>query len=41
MMIGARQLADHERVEPIGLTARDTKPRTRGGDLVGMQRQHP
>ena len=40
-MIGARQLAQHERVEPIGLPARDPEPITRGRDLVGMQRQHP
>ena len=41
MMIGTRQLAQHERVKPIRLPARSAKPRTRRGDLVGMQRQHP
>ena len=41
MIVGPRQLAQHERVEPIGLPARDTEPVTRGRDLVRMQRQHP
>ena len=40
-MIGARQLAQHERVEPVRLAARDPKPRAGRGDLVGMQREHP
>ena len=40
-MIGARQLAQHERVEPVGLPARHPKPRAGRRDLVGMQRQHP
>ena len=41
MMIGTRQLAQHERVKAIRLPARGAKPRTRRGDLVGVQRQHP
>ena len=41
MDVGARQLAQHERVEPVGLAARDPEPRPRGRDLVGMHRQHP
>jgi hypothetical protein len=40
MMIGARELAQHEAVEPVGLAARDPKPRTGRSDLVGMQGQH-
>ena len=40
-MIGARQLAQHERVKPIGLPARDPEAVPRGGDLVRMHRQHP
>ena len=40
-MISARQLTDHERVKPIRLTARNTKPCASGRDLIGMQRQHP
>lgn len=40
-MIGARQFTEHERVEPIRLAAAGPEPRPRGGDLVGMQRQHP
>ena len=40
-MVGARQLADHERVKPIRLAARDAKPIARRRDLIGMQRQHP
>jgi hypothetical protein len=41
MVIGARQLAQHKRVEAIGLAARRPEPRTCRGDLVGMQRQQP
>jgi hypothetical protein len=41
MVIGARQLAQHERVEAIGLPARDPEPIASGRDLVGMQRQDP
>jgi hypothetical protein len=41
VMIGPRQLAQHERVEPIGLPARRAEPIPRRGDLVGMQRQNP
>jgi hypothetical protein len=41
VMVGARQLAQHERVKPIGLPARDPEPITRRRDLVRMQRQHP
>jgi hypothetical protein len=41
VMIGARQLAEHERVKAIRLAARDAKPGTRRRDLVGVQRQHP
>jgi len=41
VMVGARQLAQHERVEAIGLAARDAKPRPCGRDLVGMQCQQP
>src|ERR1019366_9661734 len=33
VMIGARQLAQHERVKPIGLPARDPKPVTSRRDL--------
>ena len=39
--VGARELAQHERVEPVGLAARDPKPRPGGHDPVGMHRQHP
>ena len=39
--VGPRQLAEHERVESIGLPARSTEPITRRRDLVGMQRQDP
>ena len=41
MVIGARQFAQHERVEAIGLPARGPEARTGGGDLIGMQRQQP
>ena len=41
VMVGARELAEHERVEPIGLPARDPEPVARGRDLVRMYRQHP
>ena len=41
VMIGARQLAQHKRVKPIRLPARDPEPVTRRRDLVRMQRQHP
>jgi hypothetical protein len=41
VVIGARQLAQHERVKPIGLPARDPEPIAGGRDLVGMQRQDP
>ena len=41
MAVGARQLAQHERVEPVGLAARGPEPRPRGRDLFGMHRQHP
>jgi hypothetical protein len=40
MVVGARQLAQHERVKPIRLPARDAKPIARRRDLVGVQRQH-
>ena len=40
-MIGSRQLAQHERVKPVGLATRDAKPIAGGRDLIGMQRQHP
>ncbi len=40
VMVGARELAQHERVKPIGLPARDPKPVTSGRDLVRVQRQH-
>ena len=40
MRVGAREFAQHERVEAVGLTARGTKPRAGRGDLVGMQCQH-
>ena len=40
-MIGARQLAEHERVKPIRLAARSAEPRAGGRDLVGVKRQHP
>ncbi len=41
VVIGACQLEEHERVEPIGLSARGAEPITRRRDLVGMQRQNP
>jgi hypothetical protein len=41
MAVGARQLARHERVEPVGLAARSPEPRPRGCDLLRMYRQHP
>ena len=41
VVIGPRQLAQHERVEPIGLPARGPEPITRRRDLVGMQRKDP
>ena len=41
VMIGARQLAQHERIEPIRLPARDPEPIAGRRDLVGMQRQNP
>ena len=41
VIVGTRQLAQHERVKPIGLPARDPKPIAGRSDLVGMQRQHP
>jgi integrase len=40
VVVGARQLAQHERVKPIGFAARDPKPVTRRRDLVRVQRQH-
>ena len=39
--VGPRELAQHERVEPVRLPARGTKPRAGGRDLVGMDRHHP
>ena len=41
MVIGAGELAQHERVEPVRLAARDAEPRAGRGDLVGMQGEHP
>jgi hypothetical protein len=41
MAVGSGELAQHERVEPVGLAARDPKPGPGGSDLVGMQGQHP
>jgi hypothetical protein len=41
MVIDAGQFAQNERVKPVGRAARDTKPITRGRDLVRMQGQHP
>jgi len=41
MVVGTRQLAQHERVEAVGLAARRPEARTGGRDLVGMQRQKP
>ena len=41
MAIGPRELAEHERVEPIRFAAGGAKPRAGGGDLVGMDRHHP
>ena len=41
MTVGARQLAQHERVKPVRLAARDPEPGTGRSDLVGMQRQYP
>ena len=39
-MIGACQLAQHERVEPVRLAARDAEARPGRGDLVWVQREH-
>ena len=39
--VGPRELAEHERVEPIRFAAGGAKPRAGGGDLVGMDRHHP
>ena len=41
VVIGARQLAQHERVKPIGLPSRGAKAIAGGRDLVGMQGQNP
>ena len=41
VIVGARQLAEHERVKPIGLPARDPKSIASRRDLVGMQGQDP
>ena len=41
MVVGARELAQHERVEPVGLTARGAEPGPRRCDLIRMHRQHP
>ena len=41
VVTGARQLAQHERVKPIGLPARGAKAIAGGRDLVGVQRQDP
>ena len=41
VMIGPRQLAQHERVKPVGLPTRRAKPITSRRDLIGMQRQDP
>ena len=41
MPVGARQLAEHEPVEAIGLPARGAKPITRRLDLNGVKRQDP
>jgi hypothetical protein len=41
VMVGPRELAEHERVEPIGLPARDPEAVPGGRDLVRVQRQHP
>ena len=40
-MVGARQLAQHEGVKPVGLASRSAEPGAGGRDLVGMDRQHP
>ena len=40
VMIGARELTEHERIKPIRLPARDPEPVTRRRHLVRMQRQH-
>jgi hypothetical protein len=41
MAVSPGQLAQHERVKPIGLPARDPEASAGRGDLVGVQRQHP
>jgi hypothetical protein len=41
MVVGTRQLAEHERVEPVGLAARGPEPRPGRRDLLRMHRQHP
>jgi hypothetical protein len=38
VVIGAAELADHERVEAVGLARRGPEPVTRRRDLVGMDR---
>jgi len=40
VMVGARELAEHERVEAIGLPAAGPEARARRCDLVGMDRHH-
>ena len=40
VVVGARQLAQHERVEPVGLAARWPESRAGRRHLVGVQRQH-
>ena len=39
--VGPRELAEHERVEPVGLPAGGAEPRAGGDDLVRMDRHHP
>jgi hypothetical protein len=40
VLIGAAELAEHERVEAIGLARGRAEAIARGGELVGMDRQH-
>jgi hypothetical protein len=41
MVIGSRELAQHEAVEPVGLATRGSEAGAGCRDLVGVDRQHP
>jgi hypothetical protein len=40
MVVGAAELAQHHRVEPVGLAGGGAEAVAGGGDLVGMDREH-